>query len=69
MVSKKALKNYNEGIYRNVGKDPSRRRVFRIAACRAAESDIIIQEWVVDALETKLDKADRSQRPEKRQEN
>ncbi|MFC1946277.1 toxin-antitoxin system HicB family antitoxin, partial [Chloroflexota bacterium] len=29
---------------------------------RAAESDITIQEWVVDALETKIDKADQSQR-------
>jgi len=36
---------------------------------RAAESDITIQEWVVDALETKLDKTDQSQRPEGRQEN
>jgi len=36
---------------------------------RAAESDITIQEWVVDALETKLDKTDQSQRPEDRQEN
>ena len=36
---------------------------------RAAESDITIQEWVVDALESKLDKADQVQRPENRQEN
>jgi len=32
---------------------------------RAAEADITIQEWVIDALETKLDKADRIQRADK----
>lgn len=36
---------------------------------RVVEFDIVIQELIVDTLETKLDKADQSQRPENHQEN